>query len=162
MADPRQTSGLLNCGHTPIVFGYGSNQYASHGRPVWRSGKMPAQATAKSVMASAKRLMEVRHFWFSKNRMAEIKVPAWPIPIHQTKLTIAKPQPTGILMPQIPTPLVINQARATVRIITKLNEMANPATQPRDVGRVRTIELILSVTEVKVCPGPSTGDRRRI
>src|SRR6266446_8319181 len=126
------------------------------------SGKIPAQATAKSVMASAKRLMEVRHFWFSKNRIAEIRVPAWPIPIHQTKLTIAKPQPTGVLMPQIPTPLMISQARATVSIITMLNEMANPATQPRDVGRVRTIELILSVTEVKVCPGPSTGERRRI
>src|SRR6266852_5433139 len=126
------------------------------------SGKMPAQATAKRVMASAKRLMEVRHFWFSKNRMAEIKVPAWPIPIHQTKLTIARPQPMGMLLPQIPTPLMMSQASATVRIITKLNEIANPATQQRDVGRVRTIELILSVTEVKVCPGPRTGDRRRI
>ena len=27
--------------------------------------------------------------------MAEISVPAWPIPIHHTKLTIAKPQPIG-------------------------------------------------------------------
>jgi len=34
--------------------------------------------------------------------MAEINVPAWPIPIHHTKLTIAKPQPTGMLIPQIP------------------------------------------------------------
>src|SRR4029077_6187099 len=129
---------------------------------LWMSGKMPAQATAKRVMASANRLMEERHFWFSKNRMAEIKVPAGPIQTHQTKLTMAKPQPMGMLMPQIPTPLMISQARATVRIITKLNEIANPATQPRDVGRVRTIELILSVTEVKVCPGPSTGESRRI
>ena len=37
--------------------------------------------------------------------MAEISVPAWPMPIHQTKLTIAKPQPTGMLMPQMPMPL---------------------------------------------------------
>ena len=36
--------------------------------------------------------------------MAEISVPAWPMPIHQTKLTMAKPQPTGMLMPQMPTP----------------------------------------------------------
>ena len=40
----------------------------------------------------------------SKNRMAEIKVPAWPIPTHQTKLIIAQPQPTGELIPQIPVP----------------------------------------------------------
>ena len=31
-------------------------------------------------------------------------MPAWPIPIHQTKLVIAKPHATGTLMPQIPTP----------------------------------------------------------
>ena len=41
--------------------------------------------------------------------MAEISVPAWPIPIHQTKLTMAKPQPTGMLMPQIPTPTISSQ-----------------------------------------------------
>ncbi len=36
--------------------------------------------------------------------MAEISVPAWPMPIHQTKLMMAKPQATGMLMPQMPTP----------------------------------------------------------
>ncbi len=36
--------------------------------------------------------------------MAEIRVPAWPMPIHQTKLRMAKPQPTGMSMPQMPTP----------------------------------------------------------
>ncbi len=66
---------------------------------------MPAAATAKIVMASAKRLMELRHSWRKSSRMAEISVPAWPIPIHHTKLVMAKPQPTGIMMPQIPTPL---------------------------------------------------------
>ena len=97
---------------------------------------MPAQATAKSVMASAKRLMEVRHFWFSRNRMAEISVPAWPIPIHQTKLTIAKPQPMGMLMPQIPTPLTISQAiEIRTARITRLNASANPASQPMPKGR---------------------------
>src|SRR5258708_20675748 len=101
--------------------------------------------------------MDVRHFWFRKKRIAEIKVPGWPIPIHQTKLAMAKPQPMGTLMPQIPTPLMISQARETVRIITRPNVRVNPTTQPRDVGRVRTIELILSVTDVKVYPGSSTG-----
>ena len=38
--------------------------------------------------------------------MAEMSVPAWPMPIHQTKLMIAKPQATGTLMPQMPTPIV--------------------------------------------------------
>ena len=68
-------------------------------------GRGRRRTTAKSVMASAKRLMELRHFWRKKKRMAEISVPAWPMPIHQTKLTMSKPQPTGMLMPQMPTPL---------------------------------------------------------
>jgi hypothetical protein len=41
------------------------------------------------VMASAKRLMEVRHFCWKSSRMAEIRVPAWPMPIHQTKLMMS-------------------------------------------------------------------------
>src|SRR5437870_7166374 len=83
-ANTSQISGLRNCGHTPIVFGYGNSQYAaSHGRPVWISGKIAAQATANSVIASAKRLIDVRQVCFSSSRMAEMSVPAWPMPIHQ-------------------------------------------------------------------------------
>ena len=67
-------------------------------------GKIPAQATAKSVMASAKRLIELRHDWRSNKRMAEMSVPAWPMPIHQTKLTMAKPHPMGMVTPQMPVP----------------------------------------------------------
>ena len=86
-----------------MLFGYGNSQYAaSHGRPMWMSGKMPAHMTAKSVMPSAKRLIDVRQSWLSSSRIAEISVPAWPMPIHQTKLMIAKPQPIGRLMPQMP------------------------------------------------------------
>ena len=66
---------------------------------------MPAHATAKSVIASAKRLIDVRHSWRSSSRIAEISVPAWPMPIHQTKLMMANPQATGTLLPQMPTPL---------------------------------------------------------
>ena len=33
-AKTSQMSGLLNCGQTPMVLGYGNSQYASHGRPV--------------------------------------------------------------------------------------------------------------------------------
>ena len=69
------------------------------------SGNMPAHMTAKIVIASENRLIDVRHFWCISRRMAEISVPAWPMPIHHTKLTIAKPQATGTLMPQMPTPM---------------------------------------------------------
>ena len=62
--------------------------------------------TAKIVIASAKRLMPVRQFWRNRNRMAEISVPAWPMPTQKTKLTIGKPQATGWLLPQTPTPVV--------------------------------------------------------
>lgn len=40
-----------------------------------------------------------------KSRIAEIKVPARPIPIHHTKFVMAHPQPTGMRIPQMPTPL---------------------------------------------------------
>src|SRR5579864_5578370 len=59
-AKTSHASGERNCGHTFIVFGYGNSQYASHGRPTWISGKVPAQTTAKIVIASAKRLMLFR------------------------------------------------------------------------------------------------------
>src|SRR4051812_7014001 len=60
-AKTSHTSGLLNCGHTPIVFGSGKSQYATHGRPVWNTGKIPAHATAKIVIVSENRLIDVRH-----------------------------------------------------------------------------------------------------
>ena len=68
---------------------------------------MPAHVTAKIVIASAKRLMLVRHCWRNRNRIAEINVPAWPIPTQNTKFTIGQPQKTGLLLPQTPTPVTI-------------------------------------------------------
>ena len=79
---------------------------------------MPAQATAKSVIASAKRLIDVRQSCLSSSRIAEISVPAWPMPIHQTKLMIAKPQPTGMLTPQMPVPLISSQVIAISSIMS--------------------------------------------
>ncbi len=35
-----------------------------------------------------------------------MNVPAWPIPIHQTKLMIANAQATGMLLPQMPMPVM--------------------------------------------------------
>jgi hypothetical protein len=70
------------------------------------SGKSAAQATAKSVMASANRLIDVRQSCRKSSRIAEISVPAWPMPIHQTKLMMSNAQPTGMLLPQIPMPFM--------------------------------------------------------
>jgi hypothetical protein len=43
---------------------------------MWAKMKDAAQSTAKIVIASAERLMEVLHFWRNNNNTAEIKVPA--------------------------------------------------------------------------------------
>src|SRR5438270_6203023 len=40
---------------------YGKIKNASQGRPMWMAGNMPAHITAKIVIASAERLIEVRH-----------------------------------------------------------------------------------------------------
>ena len=37
--------------------------------------------------------------------MAEISVPAWPMPIQKTKLTMGQAQLTGLRWPQTPTPV---------------------------------------------------------
>ena len=57
-------------------------------------------------MASAERLMDVRHFCRNRNRIAEISVPAWPIPIQNTKFVMSQAQPTGLLLPHTPMPVV--------------------------------------------------------
>src|SRR5262249_16213339 len=78
------------------LLGIGAKYNAIQNRPTWMAGKMAAQMTAKNVIASAERLMEVRHFCRSKNKMAEMSVPACPIPIQKTKLVMSQAQPTGI------------------------------------------------------------------
>ena len=55
-------------------------------------GKMSAQMTAKMVIASAKRLIAVRHRWRKMKRMALMRVPAWPMPTHQTKFVMSHAQ----------------------------------------------------------------------
>ena len=47
-------------------------------------GKMPAIETENRVMASAKRLIAARHGWRVSRSKALIRVPALPMPIHQT------------------------------------------------------------------------------
>jgi hypothetical protein len=43
---------------------------------MWISGKSPAHITANNVIASAARFTEVRHRCRSRNRIAEMSVPA--------------------------------------------------------------------------------------
>ena len=109
-------------------------------------GNMPAQATANSVMASAKRLIELRQVCFSSSKIAEISVPAWPIPIHHTKLMMAKPHATGISMPQMPTPRMNRYVTATSRSMTNMPATINPPSQPIPMGRFRTASAMVSVT----------------
>ncbi len=45
---------------------------------------MPAMVAANSVIASAKRLVEARHFCRINSSIEEISVPALPMPIHHT------------------------------------------------------------------------------
>src|SRR6185369_16065613 len=89
------------------MLGKGRSHQPSQTRPMWITGKMPAHMTAKMVMASAARLTAVRQRWRSKKRIAEISVPAWPIPIHQTKLTMSHAHMTGCMLPHTPTPVEI-------------------------------------------------------
>ena len=45
--------------------------------------------TAKIVIASAKRLMPVRHFCRKRKRIALMSVPAWPMPTQNTKFVMS-------------------------------------------------------------------------
>ncbi len=114
------------------------------------SGNIAAHATAKSVIASAKRLIDVRHCCRKSSRIAEIRVPAWPIPIHQTKLMMSNAQPTGMLLPQMPMPVNSSLTIVRFRIVRNMNAIANPRNHPTGVRCVSTIPLILSVTDPKV------------
>ena len=88
--------------------------------------------------------------------MAEISVPAWPMPIHHTKLMMAKPQATGMVMAQMPVPFRNSQVTATSSMPTKPPASVKPANQPSGVCGVSTMREIFSVTDLKVCPGAIT------
>src|SRR5262249_6968134 len=87
----------------------------------------------------------------------EISVPAWPMPIHQTKLMIANPQPTGQLTPQMPTPLRNSQVTAVRKTISSEKAAAKPSSHHFGVRLVRMTSLILSVTVPAVWPGATIG-----
>ena len=151
-AKASQTNGLRKFGHIAIWFGMGAIQYRTHTRPTWIAGNRPAHMTAKIVMASAKRLMLVRHFCRNRNRIAEISVPACPIPIQKTKLTIAKPQPTGLFTPHTPTPLSTRYPIIATRTTSSVEEMLKAMYQARGGRGASQTAATASVTEPKSCP----------
>src|SRR5512140_3744747 len=85
-ANTSQTRGEMKFTQSECWFGYGRRYAASHGRPRWTSEtNIPAVMTAKIVNASANRAIAFRQRCRIKKRMAEMSVPAWPIPIQNTK-----------------------------------------------------------------------------
>ena len=60
-------------------------------------------------------------------------------------------------MPNRPTPTVITAARQNKSTNTRMKEIPKPTYQNLGVRPLRTIALILSVIEPKVCPGSMTG-----
>ena len=74
--------------------------------------------------------------------MAEINVPAWPIPIHQTKLTIANPQAIGTFIPQIPIPRTSKYASANIITMKPIKPTPNMTNHSSGVLRVSTTPLI--------------------
>src|SRR5689334_19562291 len=98
-AKTSQIRGERKLTHRKRQFGSGTSQYANHVRPRWMSGNNPAVMTAKIVMASAERLIAVRQRCRKRWRMAEMSVPACPMPIQNTKLVMSTAQPTGWLSP---------------------------------------------------------------
>src|SRR6516162_2345735 len=128
MVEKSQTSGERKLIHSePRVLGYGNIQCASHGRPMWISGNNPAHITAKMVMASAERFTEVRHFCRKRKRIAEINVPAWPMPIQKTKLVMSNAQPNVRFKPQVPIPVRISYAIAAKPVTMTVKDTRNAA-----------------------------------
>ena len=94
--------------------------------------------TAKMVIASAARLIEVRHFW-KRKRIAEISVPACPMPTQNTKFVMSHAQPTGTLSPQMPIPSQKSHETATPRRPRSggRDEVEPPADRRRPLDRPR-------------------------
>ena len=119
---------------------------------------MSAQMTAKIVIASAARLIEVRHFWRNRKRIAEISVPAWPMPTQNTKLVMSQAQPTGTFRPQTPMPSQKSHGTPMASPCNMTSAMPKTTHQPRGVLRSITPETI-SVTEWKSWPPRISGAR---
>src|SRR5580698_4452630 len=105
MAKKSHASGERKFGHRPRWLGYGIIQKSSQGLPTWKTGTAAPMRMEKTVMASAQRVTGRRQVALQSRRMAEISVPAWLMPIQNTKLVMSKAQKTGEFRPQMPMPV---------------------------------------------------------
>ena len=55
---------------------------------MWMPRNCAAVITAKTVIASAPRLIALRHLARNRYRIAEIRVPAWAMPTQNTNVTM--------------------------------------------------------------------------
>ena len=105
--------------------------------------------TAKIVIASAKRLMPVRHLCRNRKRIAEISVPAWPMPTQKTKLMMGKPHITGFWLPHTPTPVANRYMIMAPKMPRNPSEITNATYHARGARRASLTEQIFSVTVPK-------------
>src|SRR5215217_3760039 len=160
-AKTSQRRGLLKLGHMLIWFGSGNIQYATQTRPTWIPGKVKAHITAKMVMASAARLIEVRHFCRKRKRMAEMSVPACPMPTQNTKFVMSHAQPTGTLRPQTPMPSQKSHETATPSRPSSPSAGMKQSHQPSGVGPSTTPATGLSSSSASVWATPGSPDLER-
>src|SRR3982750_4632062 len=88
MAKKSHTRGERKFGQISRLLGYGISQKNSHGLPRWMIGNSPPIISANAVITSAQRVTGRRHPAFTRRRIAEISVPAWLMPIQNTKLVM--------------------------------------------------------------------------
>ena len=88
IAKKSQTSGERKFGQISRLLGYGISQKNSHGRPRWMIGNSAPIISANAVMTSAQRVTGRRQPALTRRRIAEISVPAWLMPIQNTKLVM--------------------------------------------------------------------------
>ena len=105
IAKKSHASGERKFGQIPRSLGYGNIQKASHGRPMWNTGMIAPIESAKTVMASAQRVTGRRQVALASRKIAEISVPAWLMPIQNTKFVMSNAQKTGEFSPHTPMPL---------------------------------------------------------
>ncbi len=91
-----------------------------------------------------------------------MSVPAWPMPIHQTKLMMSNAQATGMLLPQMPMPLSSSQPIDIVSMPSRARPIRKPKIQPSGVRWESGICATVSVTVSKLCSGPMTGTSRTL
>src|SRR5204863_5522754 len=104
IAKKSQTSGDLKFGQINRLLGYGMSQKNSHGRPRWMIGNIAPIISANAVMTSAQRVTGRRQPALTRRRIAEMSVPAWLMPIQNTKFVMSNAQKTGQRSPHTPMP----------------------------------------------------------